>query len=302
MGNPAPQIGEIYSIADRTDQKFGIIKFEEFCEEDIVFHSHDFVEICYVFEGCGCHCVNDKRHLVSKGDLFIINYDMTHTFFRAADCEKLVTFNLLLASSFLDNLQVDFSDFDSSSMSFVFNDLWNACGDNEAFHLSLREQFEFDALFEKMNTENTKKKPGYKNIISAGVTEMLTMIMRHFSHYKQSDTAIQKKSAVIESIKNYLHVNFSSGFDLEDLARKSFFSKNYLCKIFKEITGHTISDYMIRLRINEACEMLKDPNKKILSIALEVGFSDYKSFNVAFKRIMNISASEYRQQYNSTKH
>jgi transcriptional regulator GlxA family with amidase domain len=51
---------------------------------------------------------------------------------------------------------------------------------------------------------------------------------------------------------------------------------------------------MQTLRITEASKLLETTDKKITDIAMEVGFSDYKSFNSVFKRIKGITASQYR--------
>jgi hypothetical protein len=51
----------------------------EYCDK---IHKHDFIEIAYVTFGTGLHIVADHQYTVTPGDLFIINYDVPHGFFR----------------------------------------------------------------------------------------------------------------------------------------------------------------------------------------------------------------------------
>ncbi|MGI6570579.1 MAG: AraC family transcriptional regulator [Caldicoprobacterales bacterium] len=276
------------------EDQFSIVRFEEFTKEEAVYHYHDFVEICYVYSGTGYHLVSDKTHKVSKGDLFIINYDMTHTFYRENDEEKLVTYNILFTPSFLDKMLIDLNDFSSLTMSYLFKDNWNTDILQEDLKLRGEDQADFDLLVNRIYNEYTLRKKGYINIIRAYMIELIIKILRYFNCKNEDESIQEKKVMAIDSIMNYLQTHYSRGFDLNELALKCFFSKNYLCKIFKEITGITITEYMQTLRITEASKLLETTDKKITDIAMEVGFSDYKSFNSVFKRIKGITASQYR--------
>ncbi|HHY81627.1 MAG TPA: AraC family transcriptional regulator [Clostridiales bacterium] len=276
------------------EDQFSIIRFEEFAEKDAVYHSHDFVEICYVYSGTGYHLVGGKKSKVSKGDLFIINYDMTHTFYRDNDSDKLITYNILFTPSFLDEMLIELNDFNSLTMSYLFKDAWSNDVVKEDLRLRGEDQADFDILINRMYNEYTLRKKGYINIIRAYMIELIIKILRCFYGKSKDDNVAEKKVTAIDSIMSYLQTNYSKGFDLNELALKCFLSKNYLCKIFKEITGITITEYMQSLRIAEAAKLLETTDRKITDIALEVGFSDYKSFNSVFKRIKGKTASQYR--------
>ena len=290
---------EVYHSSKYFDKEhFSIVKFEEFAEDEAIYHSHDFVEICYVYAGTGYHVVGGKKHKVAKGDLFIINYDMTHTFYRK-NTDTLITYNLLFTPSFLDEILIDLNDFNSLTMSYLFKDVWSGDSLREDLKLKDEDLIDFDLLINRMYREYTQKKQGYMNIIRAYMIELIIKILRYFNGMSEGDIVIEKKVSAIESIMDYLQINYSRGFNLNDLALKSFFSKNYLCKIFKETTGITITEYMQTLRVNEASKLLENSSKTIIEIALEVGFSDYKSFNRVFKRIKGMSASQYRSMLTS---
>jgi YesN/AraC family two-component response regulator len=89
--------------------------------------------------------------------------------------------------------------------------------------------------------------------------------------------------------------NYSSDIKLEDLATRAFLSPNYFSKLFKDCTSITISDYIQKLRIEEACNLLKNTDKKIIDISGEVGYKDIKFFNQIFKKIIGKTPSDYRK-------
>ncbi len=283
-------------ISDNYFEKdnFAIIRFDEFAENEAVFHSHDFVEICYVAKGSGYHIVGNKKDKVRKGYLYLINYDMSHTFYREEDSDSLVTYNILFTPGFLDEVLIDLNDFNSLTKSYLFSDVFKEELTQADLRLSGEDLADFDMLIRRMYHEYKMKKTGYMNIIRAYMIELLIKIMRYYSDKSEGDVIVEKNMHAIDSIIAYLHSNYSKGFSLNELALNSFFSKNYLCKIFKETTGITITEYMQTLRMNEAYRLLETTDMTITQIALEVGFHDYKSFNKVFQRTYRKSPSQIR--------
>jgi AraC-like DNA-binding protein len=70
----------------------------------------------------------------------------------------------------------------------------------------------------------------------------------------------------------------------------------YFCKMFKKATGLNFTDYVSRLRIEKAKNLLLNRNLRVSEIAYEVGFQSLTHFNRVFKRIMGQSPTEYREQ------
>lgn len=78
---------------------------------------------------------------------------------------------------------------------------------------------------------------------------------------------------------------------------KSFISKNYFSTLFKETTGINFSDFVQKLRIDEACKLLKTTDMKVIDIAHEVGFNDIKFFYEVFKRVTSQTPGSYRNSH-----
>lgn len=279
----------------REDEPFSIVRCAEAQKADRVFHSHDFVEICYVSAGTGFHVVGGEEYRVAKGDLFLINYDITHAFYRDRGDDELVTHNILFKPGFLDVSLLPFHDFTSLTMSYLFKNIWDDKLIREDLRLGVDEQREYDRLIAKMHQEYLERPDGYDAVIRACMIELIVKIMRGFSRKSMSDRVQHKKASVIEAALRHLDAFYYEPVSLCDLARKWFISKNYFAQLFKETTGMTVSQYTRQIRIEEACRLIRETDKKMTQIALEVGYADYKAFFLAFRKETGVSPNEYQK-------
>jgi YesN/AraC family two-component response regulator len=100
---------------------------------------------------------------------------------------------------------------------------------------------------------------------------------------------------IVEKIIEHLQTNYFQTLNLQQLSMLFFLSPNYISRLFKEYTGQTLTDYMQSKRIEEACRLLKETDKKIVTIAEEVGYKDLKHFQQVFKKITGTTPSLIRR-------
>jgi AraC-like DNA-binding protein len=103
---------------------------------------------------------------------------------------------------------------------------------------------------------------------------------------------------VITKAKKFIEEHQTEEMSLTDVAKAVNTSSFYFCKIFRKFTGINFTDYVARLRIERAKNLLLNPNLRISEIAFEVGFQSLTHFNRVFKRILGQSPTDYRQQLN----
>ncbi len=89
---------------------------------------------------------------------------------------------------------------------------------------------------------------------------------------------------------------FDHHWTLEKLASRCHISPNYLSEMFRKTTGATLTDYLARVRVENAMEALRDPHRRISEIAFAVGFRSLSQFNRVFKQITGFSPREIRQR------
>lgn len=98
---------------------------------------------------------------------------------------------------------------------------------------------------------------------------------------------------VLDFIKN----NYNRKISIQEVASMAHLSEGHFCCFFKQMTGKTFIEFVNFYRINKAAELLRNSDKKILEIAIDVGFDNFSYFINQFKRYMKQTPSEY-SQYN----
>lgn len=268
-------------------------ELEQYCN---VIHRHDFIEICYVYSGSGIHIVGETQYEITKGDLFIINYDVPHGFFRHPNGgANPVVYNCNFMPGFLDASLFSSIHFQDITSSFLFQSLFpDEYSPLPDLTLRGAAYNEIGDLFGRMYTEYKSMEKGYMDIIRAYLIELLVKVFRYMDHSTRRQPPSRSRELVEKAI-SYMKSNYNSELKLEDLAMKSFISKNYFSKLFKEVTGTNFSDYVQNLRIDEACTLLKNTDMKITDIAFHTGFKDIKFFYDVFKKITGLTPGDYRK-------
>ncbi|HEY5585079.1 MAG TPA: AraC family transcriptional regulator [Ruminiclostridium sp.] len=264
-----------------------------------LLHKHDFIEIAYVNSGKGKHLIGNEQYEVSKGNLCIINYDIPHVFIQDASSTEsnLINYNCVFNPEFIDYSLIHTNDFKGIASSLLFNTFFIEDKPAVSLKLSGTLQAEIEELFRKMQQEFFTMRNGYVNILRSCLIEMLTKIFR-FLEEEQNHSSKQEnyKSKIMDKAFDFLKENYhSSSLNINEVAVRTFLSRSYFSKLFKEVTGQNFSEYLQNLRISEACTLLKTTNKKITEILSDVGFNDVKHFNQLFKKLTSKTPSEYRK-------
>ena len=130
------------------------------------------------------------------------------------------------------------------------------------------------------------------------VKKLLAIFAQHLA-ITSNQILVQQEHAeppVITKAKQYIQEHQAEDISLSDVAKAVNTSSFYFCKMFRRITGINFTDYVSRLRIERAKNLLLNPNLRISEIAYEVGFQSLTHFNRVFKRIAGQSPTDYRQQ------
>lgn len=98
-----------------------------------------------------------------------------------------------------------------------------------------------------------------------------------------------------EQLINYIDTHFSEKLTLQQLAGMFFINPNYCCMLFNKYKNMTFSQYLTRIRVNEAAKLLKDTTLPLEKVSAMVGFPDYFYFSKVFKKYNNLSPKDYRK-------
>ena len=102
-------------------------------------------------------------------------------------------------------------------------------------------------------------------------------------------------SVQIEETVRYISAHYSENLKLKDMAERVYISPQYLSGLFKKEMNMTISDYIAKIRMERAKELLKDTGLSIGEIAEKTGYKDIRHFSTMFKRLTGLTPSEFRR-------
>ena len=117
---------------------------------------------------------------------------------------------------------------------------------------------------------------------------------------KLIDEMSKQESAALSSTTSravsYVNGHYSENITLADIAGHVYVSKNYLCHIFKKEMNVTLMDYLAKVRVEKAKELLKEKRYKMYQISIMVGYTDYAYFSQLFKKFTGFTLSEFRNR------
>lgn len=132
---------------------------------------------------------------------------------------------------------------------------------------------------------------------------LATTFVQHLAEYghRRSLAAEEGESAFVRSAKKYIHANFGRKLTLRNLAGEMHLSHARCCSLFKEATGTTFTDYVNRLRVETARELLRNRAMGMKQVAAKAGFFSIAQFNRVFKRFTGLSPSRFRGKNSAQK-
>jgi len=118
---------------------------------------------------------------------------------------------------------------------------------------------------------------------------------------KQSEQPGRKGMGHFRLIEEQLKGNYRDpACCVQSLADSLDFSPNYLRQIYKNYSGNSLSDEIVRMRVEEACRLLEETGDPVKELYSEAGFTNYNSFFTCFKRIKGETPAEYRRTRKSS--
>lgn len=131
--------------------------------------------------------------------------------------------------------------------------------------------------------------PNREKFSNVSLLELIYNISDAITLSEQKDN-----SDIILPILTYINANYNKQITLDELAKKSGYSKSRFSHIFSQFTETTPIKYQNDIRLKTSREMLSSTNKSITEIAISCGFNDPLYFSRLFKKIYNITPTEYR--------
>lgn len=251
-------------------------------------HTHNGYEIHYFIQGDATFLIGDRIYKPLPGDMFIFRGGVPHRINPSREIvykRSFVNFTELLLLDMLAVSQLE-------NLMSIFRH-----PNGLLVHWSLEEREHITGIFKGIKEEMDAGNTGHKTMIKLSLTQLLLRIYRKTTSEQTADPILfsSQKQTSVSRVLHYLNQNYTENVSLDDLSKTLHLNKYYICHSFKETTGYTISNYVIRKRVAEAKKLLLSTDAPILSISETLGFNTPVYFSRAFKQYVGVSPQLFRK-------
>lgn len=250
-------------------------------------HFHKEFEVFRIDEGAMQLITDSCSKAVYAGDVILINSYFIH--------EIKTVSKQCKATYFQFDLQPYVNSFFSSEDSFLYHYIHSQ-------HAEKFKVFSSDPINDIINNiekELSEKNEFYDFQIKAYIYQLIVYLFRHnfiVNHKQLTHKSTQK---ILPAI-NYINNNIDKKISLDELCVLLHIDKYYFCKLFKQITGSTLTEYINFARLYKAEQLLINENLSMAEIAFACGFSSTQYFNKLFKKYHGFTPTYYKKIFSKS--
>jgi AraC-like DNA-binding protein len=251
-------------------------------------HKHSFFEICYAFEGQGIFRITRRDYEVQAGQVFVARPGETHE----------------IISSEEDPLGIYFWSYTLIPP----RECQQEAGVDVLLNAFLTSQKPLSTsppamprILELLTEEIVQKGPGYVQAIEGLVVKLLLdtarAVVEVLPQFILDDlSAKSPEETVIHMVVRYLRDNYNHAISIRDLAAQVHLSERHICRLFRKMMGMSILEYLTKLRVEIAAQLLLERRLAIKEVAQTVGYPDVRYFTTLFRQYTGLTPAVFRQK------
>ncbi len=240
--------------------------------ELVCTHWHSYYEWVEIMDGTADMMVGKKSFSVKSGDIVFIDSGMLHRLTATDECSIRGVVVPVLGRD-----------------AFVLPDIFHSPEDNPVIH---NDRY-LHTIIDLMTEEYELPDYDYKDEAIYAYTNLLNIITGRA--LQSTEMVKRKENPVLRRAVIYMHENFNRDISVNDVADSVNLSKYYFLHLFKESMGQTPMNYLKKIRLNNAVEMIEKSEYSITDIASKCGFSSVNYFDRVFKEYTNTTPFQYKK-------
>lgn len=248
-------------------------------------HWHNAIEIAMPVENCYTYTVNGICYQLNELDLILVPPGELHEITAPATGKRLI---------FLCDFSFFYNNSPFTPLLPLLTSVTVIRSESGAIHSKV------SALFQEMCHEFSLGDVLMEPAVYSKLLQILLLIQRHnlaSSDLFRGSPYSRQKEYVEKMLKVTRYINDYSKYDisLDDLSAIAGYSKFHFSRIFKQYTGMTHTDYLNKVRIKVAENMMMNPGITITEIAMNSGFNSIATFNRTFKKLKGHAPSKFKE-------
>jgi AraC-like DNA-binding protein len=257
-------------------------------ERELPDHLHDRYEFVYVHSGRGTFFIDQNFYDMEQGDLFIIPGNSIHRAF-PDPIDPVTSTAVFFLPSLIAHETVD----DYNGMR-----CFDLARKRKQYKLEMisRLKDQTEETIEEIRLELELKNPGYRQAVSLHLQQWLLRINRQTLSAQSDDPEDSRIGPLwMREILHYIATHPNADLGLSALARQASVTGAHFSRVFKQLTGMNVTDYVNAKRISQAKELLFETDDTISLIAENCGFESLPHFHRIFKRITGMTPGVYKR-------
>ena len=254
----------------------------------VPIHWHNDLEISLPREGEAIYQVYQKSYRIRPGEGLLLNRNVPHSCSSPGD-ERALYSTILVRPDFL------YGDFGSDVERKCFRPfLQNSA--IPCIHLTKSEKNGKEILQKLNQIEEVFDQKGfcYELKIKGLLCEVFSIILyEHRQELTRYVPSSQQELERLEKMLNYLNTHFTEVISLQELSDQIHLSREVCCRLFKKMTGKTITTYLEEYRVDKSFPLVQSGQYSMIQIAEMTGFSNPSRFAGAFRRRFGYNPGEY---------
>lgn len=127
-------------------------------------------------------------------------------------------------------------------------------------------------------------------------SELEAVLQKAITRLPAPSGSTLRPTDIAAQVRKYIDGHCQLNLSVDALAEHFHFSREYLNRVFRAEYDCAIYEYVQRVRMENACQMLQNPHWQMQDIAEKLGYSNANYFSKAFKKYFGCSPREYREQ------
>lgn len=254
-------------------------------------HSHDYMEIMYVYSGAVTHRFADKSLLTLKsGDLLVLNRHISHSIDKAG--LEDIGINFIISDNFLKTVWQGLDKIDIF-YNFIANH-FKADGTGDFLFFRIGEIYPIRNLLDNLIYSIIYRDAFDYSILSKSVS----LLFAYLSYYKSAlinttSQGISQKEKFKTEVEAYIKQNYKTA-SLTELSDKLALSPEYLCRNIKLYFSKTFKELLLKYRLDAAQTMLLSTDMDISDIISAVGYENRSYFYRVFGDACGMTPFKWR--------
>ena len=250
-------------------------------------HTHDYVEVVYMYQGETAHIVCGDRICLRQGELLFLGQSASHEILPAG--EKDIAVNFIVLPEFFRGTLSAIGEEATPLRRFLIDCLFGHSTGPGYLHFQVSGNSAIQNLAENLMYALSCDVPNKRKVSQMTMSLLFLQLMGHTDklNWKEHDESILMILRYIET--NYVHAS------LTELAKQLHWEVSGLCREIKRKTGKTFTELVQEKRLSQAAFFLTTTDRKVEDIAHSVGYENISYFHRIFRAAYGVSPKQYRQ-------